>query len=153
VLIYRGDFALSEYRYALSFVFKQVTIGGEPSVLLGKTSTEGFWYYFPVAFLYKTSAGLHILLALSVIYFGSRVKSLRQALRSPLRMPALGALVFAVLLLRSHTNIGFRYAMPLLPLIAVMAAVGAAQIWESNWQRLRLVVAAATAWLIVFPLT
>jgi 4-amino-4-deoxy-L-arabinose transferase-like glycosyltransferase len=152
VLIYRGDFALSEYKYALSFVFKQVTTTSAPSFLLGKISIEGFWYYFPVAFLYKTSAGFQILLALAVIYFGSRVKSV-QLLRSPLRMPAIGALVFGALLLRSQLNIGFRYALPLLPLIAVITAVGAAQIWESNWQRLRLVVTAATAWLIVFPLT
>jgi predicted membrane-bound dolichyl-phosphate-mannose-protein mannosyltransferase len=153
VLIYRGDFALKEYQYALSFVFKQVTTTRAPSFLLGKVSTEGFWYYFPVAFLYKTSAGLHILLALSVIYFGSHVKSVQQLLRSPLRMPAIGALVFAALLLRSQLNIGFRYAMPLLPLIAVITAVGAAKIWESNWRQLRIVVTAASALLIVFPLT
>ena len=153
VLIYRGDFALKEYQYALSFVFKQVTTTRTPSFLLGKVSTEGFWYYFPLAFLYKTSAGLHILLALSVIYFGSQVKSVQQLLRSPLRMPAIGALVFAALLLRSQLNIGFRYAMPILPLIAVITAVGAAKIWQTNWRQLRLVVAAGTAWLIVFPLS
>lgn len=153
VLIYRGDFALSEYRYALSFVFEQVTATGAPSFLLGTITIGGSWYYFPVAFLYKTSAGFHILVALAVLYFGSRVRSVHQLLRSPLRVPAIGALVFGALLLRSQLNIGFRYALPLLPLIAIITAVAAAKIWESNWRRLRLVVAAATVWLIVFPLT
>jgi 4-amino-4-deoxy-L-arabinose transferase-like glycosyltransferase len=153
VVIYRGDFALTEYRYALSFVFRQVTATRAPSFLLGKVTTTGFWYYFPVAFLYKTSAGFHVLIALALLYFGSHVKSVQQLLRSPLRMPAIGALVFGALLLRSQLNIGFRYAMPLLPLIAVLVAVGAAQIWETDWKRLRLGVGIATAWLIIQPLT
>ena len=153
VVIYRGDFALAEYRYALSFVFKQVTETRAPSFLLGKVTTTGFWYYFPVAFLYKTSAGFHILLALALLYFGSHLKSAQQLLRSPLRVPAIGALVFGALLLRSQLNIGFRYALPLLPLLAVIVAVGAAQVWESDWKRMRVAVSIATAWLIIHPLT
>jgi hypothetical protein len=153
VLIYRGDFALTEYRYALSFVFRQVTGTRAPSFLLGKVTSTGFWYYFPVAFLYKTSAGFHILLALALLYFGSRVQSVQQLLRSPLRVPAIGALVFGALLPRSQLNTGFRYAMPLLPLIAVIVAVATAQIWETDRKGARLAVSIATAWLIVHPLT
>ena len=153
VLIYRGDFTLAEYRHALSFVLKQVAGAHAPAYLLGQNRFGGFWYYFPISFIYKTSAGFHILLALSMVYFGSRIKSVRQVLASPLRVPALGAAVFAVLLLRSHLNIGFRYALPLLPLMAVIVAVAAAQIWESDWNRLRKVVLAALVWLVVQPLS
>ena len=52
------------------------------------------------------------------------VRSVRQLLKSPLRVPAIGALVFGGLLLRSQLNIGFRYALPLLPLFAVIVAAG-----------------------------
>src|SRR5207247_481311 len=86
VLIYRGDFTLAEYRYALSFVFTQVTGTAAPSYLLGRVSTQGFWYYFPVAFLFKTSAAFHVLFGGALVYFGSRFESVPQVLRSPLRV-------------------------------------------------------------------
>jgi dolichyl-phosphate-mannose-protein mannosyltransferase len=153
VVIYRGDLTLAEYRYALSFAFAHVTGTGVPSYLLGRVTTEGFWYYFPVAFLFKTSAGFHVLLAVALLYFGSRCKSVPQVLRSPLRVPAIGALVLGTLLIRSHLNIGFRYALPLLPLVAVITAVGAARVWEAGVKRARPAIALATAWLVVQPLS
>jgi len=153
VLIYRGDFTLGEYRYALGFVFTQVTETAQPSYLLGRVSTQGFWYYFPVAFLFKTSAGFHVLLGVALLYFGSRLRSLLQVLGSPLRVPAIGALVFGFLLIRSQLNIGFRYALPLLPLVAVITAVGAARVWRAAWKRARPTIGLATAWLVVQPLS
>jgi len=153
VLIYRGDFTLAEYRYGLGYVFTQVTQRPAPGYLLGRISTEGFWYYFPVAFLFKTSAGFHVLLGMALLYFGSRFRSVRQVLRSPLRVPAVGALVFGTLLMRSQLNIGFRYALPLLPLVAVITAVGVARVWQADWKRARPAIALATAWLVVQPLS
>jgi predicted membrane-bound dolichyl-phosphate-mannose-protein mannosyltransferase len=153
VVIYRGDLTLAEYRYALSFTLRQVPETNASSYLLGRVSTEGFWYYFPVAFLYKTSAGFHALLAVALLYFGSRCTSVLQVLRSPLRGPAIGALVFGTLLMRSHLNIGFRHALPLLPLVAVITAVGAARVWQADWRRARAAIALATAWLVVHPLS
>ena len=152
VLIYLGDFTLTEWRYAIGFVFKQVTATRAPSYLLGSVSTEGFWYYFPVAFLYKTSLGFHALLVLAIWYFARHVRSVRQVLGSPLRVPLIGTVVFGALLLRSQLNIGFRYALPMLPLLAVIVAVGAARLWESE-RRLRAAIVAATVWLIVHPLS
>ena len=153
VLIYRVDFTLAEYRYALDFVFTQVTETAAPGYLLGRVSTQGFWYYFPVAFLFKTSAGFHVLLGIALLYFGSRFTSLLQVVGSPLRVPAIGALVFGLLLIRSQLNIGFRYALPLLPLVAVITAVGVARVWQADWKRARPAIALATAWLVVQPLS
>jgi 4-amino-4-deoxy-L-arabinose transferase-like glycosyltransferase len=153
VVIYRGDFALTEYRYALDFVFMQIAATAAPSYLLGEISREGFWYYFPVVFFLKTSAAFHVLIALAVIYYAARVRSLRTLLTTPLRAPLFGALVFAVMLARSQLHIGFRYALPILPMIAVLIAPAVVHIWSTNWHRLRPVVAVALVWLVVHPLT
>ena len=152
-LIYRGDFALSEYRYALTFVSVQATASTAPGYLLGKISNSGIPFYFPITFLYKTSLGFHVLLALAIWYWGSRVKSVRQLLQSPLRAPAIGALVFAVLLMRAQLNIGFRYALPLLPLLAVIVASAAGRIAQTDWRRLRPAVVIAVAWAVIHPLS
>lgn len=153
VIIYRGDATLTEYRYALSFVFRQVADTRAPAYLLGRISTEGFWYYFPVSFLLKTSAAWQLLFLLATFFYITRLRSVQQLLASPLRAPALGALVFAFMLARSQLHIGFRYALPILPLLAVLVAPAVVQIWSRNWHRLRPVVAIAMAWLIIHPLT
>jgi 4-amino-4-deoxy-L-arabinose transferase-like glycosyltransferase len=153
VLIYRGDFTLAEYRYALGFALREVTQPDKPSYLFGRISVQGFWYYFPVAFVFKTSAGFHVLLGVAALYFGSRLKSLPQLLRSPLRVPAVGALIFGALLMRSQLAIGFRYALPLLPLVAVITAVGTVRVWQAHWRRARPAIALAILWLVVQPLS
>ena len=156
VVIYRGDFALAEYKYALSFVFNQVSTTTAPAYLLGHTSAQGIWYYFPVAFFLKTSVGLHVLLLIAGAYYVSSLSAgprFSRVINSPLRAPLLAFLVFAFMLARSQLHIGFRYALPMLPLLAVMLAPAIAQIWIANWKRLRPVVAAALLWLVVHPLT
>jgi hypothetical protein len=153
VVVYRGDFALTEYRYALDFVFRQVSSTRAPSYLLGQTSTEGIWYYFPLAFLLKTSVALHLMLALAVLYYVTRVRSFAQVVASPLRAPLLATLVFGLMLATSQLHIGFRYALPLLPMMAVMMAPAIVRIWSTNWRRLRPVIAVALVWLVIHPIT
>lgn len=153
VVIYRGDFRLSEYQYALSFVFAQVSMTQAPAYLLGRVSTGGIWYYFPVAFLLKTSAALHLLFALAAGYQLGRLRSVRQLITSPLRAPLLAALVFGLMLARSQLHIGFRYALPMLPLFVVIIAPAVTRILAENWRRLRPVVAVALAWIVMHPLS
>ena len=73
VIMYRGDFMLREYQYAINFSFGQVTQTAAPSYLFGERSTTGWWYFFPVSFLLKTSAGLHLLLAVAALFFAQRI--------------------------------------------------------------------------------
>lgn len=157
VLAYRGDVLLEEWRYAIGFVTNQVGGRQTPAYLLGEVRPDGWWYYFPVAFVFKTSAGLHLLLAVSI---GWLALSLRRAplraIASPLRVPVVGLLVFGALLLTSKLNIGFRYAMPALPLVAVLAAVGAVRAWREATEArrtVRVAIAVAVALLVLHPLS
>jgi hypothetical protein len=145
VAIYLGDFTLASFRYGLDFNIKHATTGHEvPALLLGRGSVDGFWYFFPVAFLIKTPAALHILLVIAALGVVVRRNDLRSMLHSPLRGPALAALVFLAFLLSSNLNIGFRHALPLLPLVIVIAAAGLGRVWAAR-PRLRLVIAALVA--------
>jgi len=187
VLIYRGDFALGELRYGLDFTFGHVSGGhGAPGYLLGETSLTGWWYFFPVAFLFKTPAALHVLLLAGVAGLGLRARGaragdradntqsdgcdaatphgsgaasddpgmaaesatawldrLRELAGSPLRAPVLGALAFAGALITSSLVIGFRYALPVLPLLCVIVAVGVSRLWTVLQRPLRLTLAGA----------
>jgi hypothetical protein len=148
VAIYRGDPTLAEFFYGLDFTFGHVSDGhGAAAYLLGQTSTEGWWYYFPVAFLYKTPAALHLLLLAGLIAFArsSRV-AWRDAMRAPLRMPVIALVAFGAALFASNLAIGFRYALPVVPILCVIAAAGVARLWEGSGRKVRAALVALLVW-------
>jgi hypothetical protein len=154
-LIYGGDFKLEGFRYGLEFRYQHMRGGhGAPAFLLGRKSTTGWWYFFPVAFLFKTSAGLHVLLVMAFVKLVTLAfRAPARILSSPLRVPILGILFVGGALVSSNLNIGFRYAMPVLPMICVVTAVGVYPIWQGRSRVARIVIAAALVWAVGFPLT
>ncbi|MGH7506279.1 MAG: glycosyltransferase family 39 protein, partial [Longimicrobiales bacterium] len=165
VAVYRGDFALAEFVYGLDYTFRHVGEGhGAPGYLLGNLSVTGWWYFFPVAFLFKTPAALHLLgllaLAGGVRWLTERRKQngvhARSLLASPLRAVVIGALVFGGALVTANLVIGFRYALPLLPLLCILIAAGTAALWRTAGRSLRsltvaLVVLFAASSLSYYP--
>jgi hypothetical protein len=147
VLVYRGDYTLEEYRYAVDFAFSHVTQLPTPSFLLGEVRLGGRWYFFPVAFLFKTSAALHLLILLAGGYFVSRLwYGLRSVPNTRLRGPLVGLAVFTALLLTASLNIGFRHALPALPLLCIGTAAGAVALWRISGVAVRRVIAIAVLW-------
>lgn len=155
VAVYRGDFLLHEFRYGLEFRYRHMTLGhGASAFLLGRHSQVGWWYFFPVAFLFKTSAGLHVLLAVSIGALAILgVRTPRQVWTSGLRVPALIVILMGIMLVRSSLDIGFRYAMPVLPALCVIAAVGTRAARRMGTRLVRGLTVAALAWAVLFPLS
>ncbi len=151
VLAYGGDPGLTWFRFGLDFTFRHVGGGHSAAAyLLGARSPEGWWYFFPVAFLFKTPAALHLLALLAALVVvskrtrvaaGPAPRPWRARLASPLRACVIAILVFGGALLTSSLNIGFRYALPLLPLICVLIAAMVAAAWRSAGGALRLALA------------
>jgi hypothetical protein len=155
VVIYRGDFTLAQFQYAINKTFRHVTKGhGAAGFILGNANPEGFWYFFPLAFFFKTSAALHIL---AVVAIAALLKveypRFRELIAHPLRVPVIGAAVFSAALLTSNLDIGFRYALPVLPHICVLIAAGVAYMWRTNANRLRPIIVVLFAWLVISPLS
>lgn len=150
---YRGDLTLAEYRYSIDFALNQVNANA-PGYLLGERAIGGFWYFFPVAFLFKTSAAYHILVVLAAGAFAHGLRDRLPAVaRSPLRAPLVGVIVLAALLLTSSLNIGFRYALPALPMLAVLVAVGVVRAWHLVTPGLRALMVVTVAWTVIHPLS
>lgn len=143
VAIYRGDLLLTQLTTGLGQVFTHVEgPGGAPNYFLGESRRFGFWYFFPVAFVLKTPAALDGLIVVALAALALRARAPRapaRLLRSPLRVPVLGGLVFAAALLAARLNIGFRYALPLLPLVLIVVACGVAAALERGGRLARLV--------------
>jgi 4-amino-4-deoxy-L-arabinose transferase-like glycosyltransferase len=106
------------------FGFADVTMlsrEGRPMFLLGKRYAEGKWFYFPAAFLIKSTIGFLLLLALLPF-----ARALRQI---PFRREAvfliLPPLIFFGAALTSKLNIGIRHILPAMPFLILLAAAGA----------------------------
>jgi 4-amino-4-deoxy-L-arabinose transferase-like glycosyltransferase len=86
--------------------------GGRPGYLLGQVSTEGWWYYFPVAFAVKTPLAtlVGLLIATGI------------ALRHPSRddwLLLIPPLAFFLASTTARLNLGYRHLLPVLPFLAV----------------------------------
>ena len=93
---------------------------GHPAYLLGHFRMQGWWEYFPVAFLVKTPTGV---LAACVIAVFSLWQGRRRAPPALLSLClALPPLAFFALAMRSSINIGVRHILPVYPFLYVLLA-------------------------------
>lgn len=156
VLLYRGDFALRYLVDGVMALGPHVAEGHKPSDPKG-TFGPATWIFYPFTFAHKTPAALHILMLFAA---AGAVLSLREDARRNLllgaaRGPVVALIVFGTILLRAKLVIGFRYALPMLPLIAILAAAGSVLLWtrrrEFKVATIALVVWAAASTLSFYP--
>ncbi len=91
-----------------------VSRGGRMAFLLGESSDQGFWQFFPVAFLVKTPLVLLVGL-LGLVWLGWK----RPSTRPKLLFLFIPAILYFLVSVISDINIGYRHLLPILPLIIV----------------------------------
>lgn len=94
---------------------------GRPMYLFGHTYPVGKWFYFPAAFLIKSTLGLLVLLALLPF-----TRTLwRTEFRREVVFLALPPVVYFGIAMTSKMDMGIRHVMPIMPFLIVLAAAGA----------------------------
>ena len=121
--------------------------GGEWGFLMGEHSRRGWPHYFLVAFLIKTPVGLHLLL-LAVVLGMWRVwlRGAKWITPTALCLAAPALLLFAWMSLCNSIDIGFRYVLPMLPFLHVLAS----RIAVGPWRRPRLAGAVLCAGVVAY---
>ncbi|NJN54810.1 MAG: glycosyltransferase family 39 protein [Anaerolineae bacterium] len=114
-------FPASFYFYRLWQTFAVIEAEPLASYLLGQTSRGGWWYYFPVALLVKSSLPLLILTAV-----GTAVAFTQTGWRnsSILWLPPLFYLLLAMV---GNITIGYRHILPVVPFLIMLAS------YSGNW--------------------
>lgn len=108
--------------YLREVVTFQGMIKPRPAYLFGQFKTGGFWYYFPVAFLAKSTVAM--LAALGAGLFVRNINGPAAERRSTaISALGAGALGYAIVALCSPLNIGVRHILPLFLLAAVAGGV------------------------------
>jgi hypothetical protein len=90
--------------------------------LAGMVSTDGWWYYFPVAFLIKTPIAVIVLLAIGIVICIRHRRTLGWANEAFIALPV--AIYLAAAIANTY-QVGIRHILPLYPFFMLTAAAGA----------------------------
>jgi hypothetical protein len=120
--------------------------GGRQGYLFGEISTEGWWYYFPIALIVKTP-----LVTLTAILLATAVM-LRYSQHADLFLLVPPSILFTIFTI-ARLNLGYRHLLPILPFLAVhigrLAPSSTRVLQTCKLARLRL----ALPVILVFTLT
>jgi hypothetical protein len=92
---------------------------GHPAGLLGMYREHGWWYYFPVAFFFKTTIPFLLLSIASFVWAARRAVRERESHWLVLLVPLV---LYTALLALSPINIGVRYYLPAYLFFIVLSA-------------------------------
>jgi len=114
---------------------------GHEAFLCGQWGEKGWWYYFPLALVWKLPVPLLILTLAALSLWLARLRRWNFAEAAPW----MAALVFSALAMTSTINIGIRYVLPMMPWLAVGTAQQLCKL-SRNW---RVAAWAVCGWLVV----
>lgn len=127
--------------YLRGFLLSFTSAEDLPGYLAGQISTDGWWYYFPVAFLLKTPVAL-LLLA------GGGVAALARGrvewTQLDLACMGLPPAVYLAAAMTTEINLGIRHILPVYPFVLMLAAAAGAAVLRANWRR-------RMQWLVLGP--
>jgi hypothetical protein len=137
------------YLWGMDMVLNDVR-NGRPAFLFGEVSQTGWWYYFPAAFVLKTTIAFLVLSVAGMCWTVWKILRQRWLDGLYLLVPSLGYLGFSMM---SHLNIGVRHIMPVFPFFAVMGGAAVAALlnverfkrWHASW----ILVGVLGVWIIV----
>lgn len=130
---WRGIFAVTSHGF-----------WGHAAYLFGQQSSQGWWYYFPVALAVKTPLPILGLGLVLVVMAGRRWRKLWSVDNLLLIAPMLGYMFWS---LSSRIDIGIRHILPVYPLFFV-AVAGLVPMARHSWQRWALGLSVASLPLI-----
>ena len=91
---------------------------GHNGYLFGQWSTDGWWYYYPVAFALKTPIALLVLMSGALIILLRQIRTQRVEQL----VPWIAAAIFFALAMHNKMDIGVRHLLPVYGLLSVAVA-------------------------------
>ena len=114
-----------------------------PAYLMGEIAKDGFWLYFPVAFLAKTPLPTLILILAGLGYL---IFSKNRLVGTVILL--VPATCFFATAVWSHINIGIRHILPLYPFLFIWLGGVAAALWAKGNKSIRCALVLLAIWTI-----
>jgi hypothetical protein len=133
--------------YTEGFLYGQARAQLRGAFLAWRYSLQGWWYYFPVAFLIKTPASLVLLLIGGLVVCAKRWRTFLRD-EAFLLVPIACYLAPAM---AAKLNIGLRHILPVYPFVLLLAALSAAELLRGKQKSACVVlVVLSLFWLFEF---
>ncbi len=100
---------------------------GRKAYFMGQRGRDGWWLFFPTVIALKTPIPFLALAGCGFVVIAGRSGNGRRRVGLAAALAALG---IVLVLLPSRVNIGLRHALPVYPLLAVVAGCGLCAIWR-----------------------
>lgn len=100
--------------------------------LCGQSSLVGWWYYFPLAMIFKTPLTTLIALAAAAAFVVIRARHARAIKTWPLLATAITPLLYMLAAMHAHLNIGLRHVLPVYPFLFIFLGVAASMAWRAS---------------------
>lgn len=127
--------------FSQGLLLSQATVQAMPGFLMGRYSDQGWWYYFPVAFLIKTPVALIVLLFAGLYLYGRRWQRLGLVNEVFVALPIFVYLGFAM---TSRINIGLRHILPIYPFVILVAVAAVNELISVKGRTGRIVLGILT---------
>jgi hypothetical protein len=118
--------------YGLVYTYRSTLM--RPTFLLGQHGELGWWYYFPLAMLFKTPVATVVAMGLTVVVLVTKWTAKPQA-GAPTYWSsiciAIPVAIYGVSALCSNLNLGLRHVLPLYPLLYLLVGIAAARARET----------------------
>ena len=111
--------------YTQGFLYANTSVRQLPGFLAGRISDDGWWSYFPMAFLLKTPTALILIVAAGAVTLYRRRRML--ALHD-VAFVVLPIVVFMGAAMWSGINVGLRHILPVYPFAILLAGLAGAEL-------------------------
>ena len=108
--------------------------GGHFAYLFGEYSTNGWWYYFPVAIVLKTPLAALALIAVGLF---------RKHSANTVIFLLIPITLFLATAMISRVNIGLRHILTIYPFLFILGGYGATKLWPASWGKVIIAICAA----------
>lgn len=126
--------------YGLLYVGRHLM---RPAYLLGQVSGDGFWSYFPIAFLVKTPLPTLLLLCATLgLWISTRKVSLGESIL------LICSIIYFSFAIWSRLNIGLRHILPVYPFLFVLAGGATAKMWSTGKRSVKYGLLVLALWYL-----
>jgi hypothetical protein len=152
-VVFADRYHLFPQAWLNGLLYTYVTTKLQSSFLCGKYSLTGWWYYFPLAALFKTPVATLVgaIFAFPVLILCRKNRSQSGQGFDMWTLTCLGVpfILYGSFALRTNLNLGLRHILPLYPFLFLVIGVAASRAWMCGGKRARVVIALLATGLVV----
>ncbi len=116
--------------WLFGFLYTYGTAMARRAFLCGEIRIQGWWYYFPLAILFKTPVATLIAVVTALVIGAAMLRSKIASRGWPICALTIAPVFYMAVAMRSNLNIGLRHILPVYPFLFILVGVAAAAAYQ-----------------------